>query len=73
LKEGLKEAILLDVQLKFSSSKAKLIKNLLEKIDDINHLKKIKKEVIKVKGWEDFLRAVKNSNSKNKNSKSKLT
>jgi hypothetical protein len=34
---------------------------------------KIKKEVIKAKGWEDFLRAVKNSNSENKNSKSKLT
>jgi hypothetical protein len=73
LKEGLKEAILLDVQLKFSSSKAKLIKNLLEKIEDINLLKKIKKEVIRAETWEDFLRAVKNSNSKNKNSKSKLT
>jgi hypothetical protein len=73
LKEGLKEAILLDVQLKFSSSKAKLIKNLLEKIDDINLLKKIKKEVIRAETWEDFLRAVKNSNSKNKDSKSKLT
>jgi hypothetical protein len=47
----------------------KQFKNFLGKVDDINHLKKIKKEVIKVKTWEDFIKIFKNSNSKNKNSK----
>jgi predicted transposase YdaD len=38
--EGLKEAILLDVQIKFGKSKVKEIKTILEKVDDVNHLKK---------------------------------
>jgi predicted transposase YdaD len=42
--EGLKEAILLDVQIKFGKSKVKEIKTILEKVDDVNHLKKIKKK-----------------------------
>jgi predicted transposase YdaD len=71
IKEGLKEAILLDVQLKFSSSKAKLIKNLLDKINDINRLKAIKKKAIETKSWDDFIKFLKNSNPKNKNSKGK--
>jgi predicted transposase YdaD len=49
LKEGLKEGILGIVRAKFGSSKAKQFKNLLEKVDDINHLKKIKTEAIKAK------------------------
>jgi predicted transposase YdaD len=52
--KGLKEAILLDIQLKFGSQKEKQIKNLLDKVNDINRLKKIKKEVIKAENWEDF-------------------
>jgi predicted transposase YdaD len=52
--KGLKEAIFLDIQLKFGSSKAKQIKKLLDKINDINRLEKIKKEVIKSEKWEDF-------------------
>jgi predicted transposase YdaD len=64
--KGLKKAILLDIQLKFGSQKAKQIENLLDKINDINHLEKIKKEVIRVKTWDDFVRSIKNSNSKNK-------
>jgi hypothetical protein len=32
-------------------------------------LEKIKKELIKAKTWEDFVKIFKNSNSKNKNSK----
>jgi len=55
--KGLKKAILLGIQLKFGSSKAKQIKNLLEKINDINRLEKIKKEVIKAENWEDFTKA----------------
>jgi hypothetical protein len=64
--EGLKEAILLGVQIKFGKSKVKEIKTLLEKVDDLNHLKKIKREIIKAKAWEDFVRSIKNSNSKTK-------
>ena len=55
-KEGLKEAILLDVQFKFGKSKVKEVKNLLEKVDDLNHLKKIKREIIKAKTWDDFIK-----------------
>jgi hypothetical protein len=67
--KGLREGIFGIVQAKFGSQKAKLIKNLLEKINDINHLKKIKKEVIRAETWEDFIKLLKNSNSKNKNFK----
>jgi hypothetical protein len=34
-------------------------------------LEKIKKEVIRAEKWDDFLKALKNTNSKNKNSKGK--
>ena len=71
LKEGLKKAILLDVKLKFGSQKAEQIKSLLDKINDINRLEKIKKEVIKAENWQDFIKVFKNKNSKNKNSKAK--
>jgi len=64
--KGLKKAVLLDIQLKFGSQKAKQIKNLLDKINDINHLGKIKKEVIRAETWENFVRSIKNSNSKTK-------
>lgn len=61
LKEGLKEAILMDVELKFGRSKVKQVKAILWRIDDIKHLKKIKKEVIKVKSWNEFLKILRNS------------
>jgi hypothetical protein len=69
--KGLKKAILLDVKLKFGSQKAEQIKSFLDKINDINRLEKIKKEVIRAENWDDFLKALKNTNSKNKNSKNK--
>jgi len=59
-REGLKEAILLGVQIKFGRSKARQIKNLLDKINNINRLEKIKKEVIKAETWEDFSKVFKN-------------
>jgi hypothetical protein len=71
LKEGLKEGILGIIQVKFGSQRAKQIKNILDKINDINRLEKIKKEVIRAKTWEDFIKVLKNPNSKNKNSKGK--
>ena len=49
--KGLKEAMLRIVKVKFSSSKAKQVKSLLEKVEDINHLKKIETEAIKAKTW----------------------
>jgi len=60
LKEGLKEGILGIIQVKFGSSKAKLIKNLLDKINDINRLEKIKKEVIRAEKWDDFFKVFRN-------------
>jgi hypothetical protein len=65
-KEGLKEAILLGVQIKFGRSKVKEVKKLLEKVDDLNQLKKIKRKIIEAKAWEDFIKAFKNSSSANK-------
>jgi predicted transposase YdaD len=38
--EGLKEAILLGIHIKSGKSKVKEVKTLLEKVDDVNHLKK---------------------------------
>ena len=73
LVKGLKEGILGIVQAKFGAQKAKLIKSFLEKVDDISHLKKIKRELIRAETWEDFIKALKSSNSKNKNSKPELT
>jgi hypothetical protein len=58
--KGLKKAILLGIQLKFGSSKAKQIKKLLDKINDINRLEKIKKKVIRAENWEDFTKAFRN-------------
>jgi hypothetical protein len=69
--EGLKEGILGIIQVKFGSSRAKLIKNLLDKINDINRLEKIKKEVIRAKTWDDFIKLLKKLKFKNKNSKGK--
>ena len=54
--EGLKEAILLDVQIKFGRSKIKELKTLLEKVDDVNYLKKIKRKIIEAKNWDDFIK-----------------
>jgi hypothetical protein len=60
----------LDIKLKFGSPKAEQIKNFLEKIDDINHLKKIKTEAVRAKTWEDFIKFFQNSKISNpKNSK----
>jgi hypothetical protein len=70
-REGLKEAILLGVQIKFGRSKIKELKTLLEKVDDVNYLKKIKRKIIEAKTWDDFLKSFKTTNSKNKNSKGK--
>ena len=69
--KGLKKGILMVVQVRFGSQKAKQIKNLLDKINDIKRLEKIKTEVIRAKTWEDFIKFLKNPNSKNKNLKGK--
>jgi predicted transposase YdaD len=60
LKEGLKRAILVDIKLKFGSQKVRQIKKLLDKINDINRLEKIKKEVIISETWEDFSKVLRN-------------
>jgi predicted transposase YdaD len=59
-REGLKEAILLDVQIKFGRSKIKELKTLLEKVDDLNYLKKIKRKIIEAKTWDDFVKVFRN-------------
>jgi flagellar biosynthesis/type III secretory pathway protein FliH len=60
LKEGLKRAIVVDIKLKFGSQKVRQIKKLLDKINDINRLEKIKKEVIISETWEDFSKVFRN-------------
>jgi hypothetical protein len=59
------------IQVKFGSRKANQIKNLLDRVNDIDLLEKIKEEVIKAENWEDFIKVLKNSISKNKNSRGK--
>jgi len=59
-REGLKEAILLDVQIKFGRSKIKELKTLLEKVDNLNYLKKIKRKIIEAKKWDDFVKVFRN-------------
>jgi predicted transposase YdaD len=66
LREGLKKAILLDAEAKFGISKARQIKKLLDKINEINRLEKIKREVIRTESWENFVKSIKDSKSKNK-------
>jgi len=60
LREGLKKAILLDAEAKFGTSKARQIKKLLDKINEINRLEKIKREVIRAENWEDFIKVLRN-------------
>jgi predicted transposase YdaD len=68
LKEGLRKAILLDIESKFGISKLRQIKRLLDKMNEIDKLEKVKKELIRAKTWEDFVKSIKNSNSKSKDS-----
>jgi hypothetical protein len=50
----------LGVQFKFGKSKVKEVKTLLEKVDDLNHLKKIKRKIIEAKTWDDFVKVFRN-------------
>jgi hypothetical protein len=43
LKEGLRKAILLDIETKFGISKVRQIKRLLDKMNEIDKLEKVKK------------------------------
>ena len=56
----MKEAILLGVQIKFGRSKIKELKTLLEKVDNLNYLKKIKRKIIEAKKWDDFVKVFRN-------------
>jgi len=58
--KGLKKAIPLDIKLKFGGPKAEQIKKLLDKINDINRLEKIKKEVIRAENRDDFFKVFRN-------------
>jgi hypothetical protein len=57
------------IQVKFGSSKANQIKNLLDRVNDINLLEKIKTEAIRAKSWDDFIKVLKSTNSKTKTQK----
>ena len=60
LKEGLKKAILSGVELKFGPSKARQVRSLLVKINDMNKLERINKELIRAETWEDFIKVFRN-------------
>jgi predicted transposase YdaD len=60
LKEGLKKAILSGIKLKFGPSKARQVRNLLVKINDMNQLEKINKELIRAENWQDFVKLIRN-------------
>jgi hypothetical protein len=46
--------------LKFGPSKARQVRKLLVKINDMNHLEKINKELIRAENWEDFAKIFRN-------------
>jgi flagellar biosynthesis/type III secretory pathway protein FliH len=60
LKEGLKKAILSGVELKFGPSKARQVRSLLVKINDMNKLEKINKQLIRAESWNDFVKVFRN-------------
>jgi predicted transposase YdaD len=60
LKEGLKKAILSGIKFKFGPSKARQVRKLLVKINDMNQLEKINKELIRAENWEDFAKIFRN-------------
>jgi predicted transposase YdaD len=60
LKEGLKKAILSGVELKFGPSKARQVRSLLVKINDMNKLEKINKQLIRAESWDDFVKVFRN-------------
>jgi predicted transposase YdaD len=60
LKEGLKKAILSGIKLKFGPSKARQVRKLLVKINDMNQLEKINKELIRAENWQDFAKIFRN-------------
>jgi UDP-N-acetylglucosamine 1-carboxyvinyltransferase len=45
---------------KIGKSKVKEVKTLLEKVNDVNYLKKIKRKIIEAKTWEDFVKVFRN-------------
>jgi predicted transposase YdaD len=53
LREGLKKAILSGIKLKFGPSKARQVRKLLVKINDMNQLEKINKELIRAENWQE--------------------
>jgi predicted transposase YdaD len=66
LREGLKKSDFVGCRGKFGISKVRQIKKLLAKINEINRLEKIKREVVRAESWENFVKSIKNSKSKNK-------
>jgi predicted transposase YdaD len=60
LKEGLKKAILSGVELKFGPSKARQVRSLLVKINDMNKLERINKQLIRAESWDDFVKVFRN-------------
>ncbi|MFZ8802685.1 MAG: hypothetical protein ACO2PO_06815 [Candidatus Calescibacterium sp.] len=60
LKEGLIKAILSGVELKFGPSKARQVRSLLVKINDMNKLEKINKQLIRAESWDDFVKVFRN-------------
>ena len=60
LKEGLIKAILSGVELKFGPSKARQVRSLLVKINDMNKLEKINKQLTRAESWDDFVKVFRN-------------
>jgi hypothetical protein len=63
---GIKKSDFVGCRGKFGISKVRQIKKLLAKINEINRLEKIKREVVRAESWENFVKSIKNSKSKNK-------
>ncbi|MCS7213704.1 MAG: hypothetical protein NZ927_05740 [Candidatus Calescibacterium sp.] len=62
IKKGLREALLLDIRIKFGKI-SKSIKKEIMRIDDVNKLRLLKKEVIKSKTLKEFEKKLKSINN----------
>ena len=61
--KGLREAILLDIKVKFGKDKAQLAKHKIQKIHSIRKLKSLKIKITKAKSWQEFIRYLNSYNS----------
>ena len=65
--KGWREAILVDVKVKFGKEKVEVVRKKIEKIDNVRKLKSLHAKILKARSWNEVLKAI----NKAKNTKKK--